>query len=60
MQPLKLTAVLAHPDDESLGFGRVLARLIQELVAMVEYRQVADTKRARRHAEDVRSMADHR
>jgi LmbE family N-acetylglucosaminyl deacetylase len=30
MQPLKLMAVLAHPDDESLGFGGVLARYADE------------------------------
>lgn len=28
--PLKLMAVLAHPDDESLGFGGVLARYADE------------------------------
>ena len=27
---LKLMAVLAHPDDESLGFGGVLARYVDE------------------------------
>ena len=30
MTPLKLMAVLAHPDDESLGFGGVLARYADE------------------------------
>ena len=30
MQHLKLMAVLAHPDDESLGFGGVLARYADE------------------------------
>ncbi len=29
-QPLKLLAVLAHPDDESLGFGGTLARYAAE------------------------------
>src|SRR5580765_5998161 len=29
-QPLRLMAVLAHPDDESLGFGGVLARYAAE------------------------------
>jgi LmbE family N-acetylglucosaminyl deacetylase len=31
--PLKLMAVLAHPDDESLGFGGVLARYADEGVS---------------------------
>ncbi len=30
MPPLRLMAVLAHPDDESLGFGGVLARAASE------------------------------
>jgi len=29
-QPLRLTAILAHPDDESLGFGGVLAKYAAE------------------------------
>ena len=30
VQPLRLMAVLAHPDDESLGLGGVLARYAAE------------------------------
>jgi LmbE family N-acetylglucosaminyl deacetylase len=29
-QPLRLTAILAHPDDESLGFGGVIAKYAAE------------------------------
>src|SRR4029079_8579213 len=32
-EPLRLMAVLAHPDDESLGMGGVLARYAQEGIA---------------------------
>ena len=30
VRQLKLMAVLAHPDDESIGFGGVLARYADE------------------------------
>ena len=33
MRPLRLMAVLAHPDDESLGFGGALARCYDEGIA---------------------------
>ena len=32
---LKLLAVLAHPDDESLGFGGTLAKYAAEGVSLV-------------------------
>jgi LmbE family N-acetylglucosaminyl deacetylase len=51
---LKLTAVLAHPDDESLGFGGVLARYADEGVATLLVTATRGQRgRYRGHARDM-------
>ena len=54
--PLRLAAVLAHPDDESLGFGGVLARYAAE---GVEVSVITATRGQRGRYKDIRPGEGH-